>query len=54
MKDPWTWTKVRGLIMEVGGRLGGGGQRGRKWDNCYSMKNKKKNKPAIQPSIKKL
>ena len=26
-KDPWTWTTVWGLTMEVGGRLGAGGQR---------------------------
>ena len=28
MKDPWTWTKVQGLTTQVGGALGGGGQRG--------------------------
>ena len=27
MNDPWTWTTVWGLIMEVEGGLGGGGQR---------------------------
>ena len=30
MKDPWTCTTVKGLIIEVGGRLGGGGAKGEK------------------------
>ena len=30
MKDPWTGTMVRGLIMEVQGRLGRGGRKGEK------------------------
>ena len=30
MKDPWTWTMVRGLIMEVQGRLARGGRKGEK------------------------
>ena len=25
MKDPWTWTMLWGLTMEVGGELGGQG-----------------------------
>ena len=39
-KGLWTWTTVRGPIMKVGGRLGGGGWRGGKWDNCNSTNNK--------------
>ena len=30
MKDPWTRTTVRGMIMEVEGGLDGGGQRKKK------------------------
>ena len=30
MKDPWTGTVEWGLIMEIGGRLGGGGKMGKK------------------------
>ena len=37
MKDPWTWTTVWGLTIEVGGGLGGEGQRGKHWDNCNSI-----------------
>ena len=29
MKDPWTWTLVWGLTMEMEGRLGRGEQRGK-------------------------
>ena len=39
MKDPWTWTTVWALTVEVVGGLGGGGQRGKNWDNCYSINN---------------
>ena len=35
---------VRGLIMEVGGRLCGGGQKEGKWENSNSINNKMKNK----------
>ena len=34
MNDPQTWTTVWGLAMEMGGGMGGGGQRGKNWDNC--------------------
>ena len=34
MNDPWTWTTVWGLTVGVGAGLGGGGQRGKNWDNC--------------------
>ena len=30
MKDPWTWTTVMGLIMELGSGLGGEGTEGEK------------------------
>ena len=40
MKDPWTWTMVWGLTMELGVGLGGGKQREEKWDNCNSINNK--------------
>ena len=39
MKDPWIWTMVWGLTMEVGDRLGGGGQREKNWDNRNSINN---------------
>ena len=29
MKDSWTWPTVRGLTVQVGGGLGGGGWRGK-------------------------
>ena len=38
-KEPWTWTIVRELIMEVGGGLGGEEQRGENWDNYDSINN---------------
>ena len=34
MKDPWTWTMVWRLTMEVRGVMGGVGHRGKIWDNC--------------------
>ena len=37
MKDLWTWMMVKGLIMEERDGLGGGGPRGKKWDNCNSI-----------------
>ena len=40
MKDPWAWTMVRGLIMEVECGWGGRRRRGKKWDNCNSINNK--------------
>ena len=39
IKDQWTWTMLRGLILEVVGGLDGGGQR-EKRDNCNSINNK--------------
>ena len=40
MKDPWTWTSVTGLIMEVRGGLGEEGWTGKMWGNCNSINNK--------------
>ena len=40
MNDPQTWTKVWGLTVGVGSGLGGGGQKGKNWDNCNSIDNK--------------
>ena len=37
MSDPWTWTMVRGLTVGVGDGLGGGGQKGKNWDNCNGI-----------------
>ena len=34
MNDPWTWTMVWELTVGAGDGLGGGGQRGKIWDNC--------------------
>ena len=34
MNGPWTWTTVWGIIVGMGGGLGGGGKRGKNWDNC--------------------
>ena len=47
MKDPWTWTTVWGLTMEVGSELSGGGQREKKGDNCNSKNNKNSIKNKI-------
>ena len=33
MNDPWTWTTVWVLTVEVGGGMGGG-QKEKNWDNC--------------------
>ena len=33
MNDPQTWTMVWGWPVGAGGGLGGGGQKGRKWDS---------------------
>ena len=38
-----TWTTERGLTVGERGRLGGGGQKGKQWDNCNRI-NKKINK----------
>ena len=45
MNDPWTWTTVWGLTVGAGGGMGRGGQKGKKWDNCYriTIKNLKDN-----------
>ena len=40
MKDPWTWTMVWRLTMEVRGVMGGVGHRGKIWDNCNGIINK--------------
>ena len=37
MNDPRAWTTVWELTVGVGGRVGGGGQRGKSWDNCKSI-----------------
>ena len=35
MNDPWTWTTVVwGGTVGARGGLGGGGQKGKNWDNC--------------------
>ena len=38
-KDPWTWTTVWRLTIELGGRVEGG--EGGSWDNCNSINHKK-------------
>ena len=30
---PWTWKTVCGLTVGVGGGMGGGGQKGKNWNN---------------------
>ena len=43
VNDPWTWTTVWGLTVGLEGGLGGGGQRGKNWNNCNRInKNKKR------------
>ena len=41
MKNIYAWPKdtgkVWGLNVGIGGRLGGGEQRGKNWDNCNSI-----------------
>ena len=34
MNDPRTWTTVWELTLGVRGGIGGGGQKGKYWDNC--------------------
>ena len=41
MNDPWTWTRVWGLTMGGRSGVGRGGQRGKNWDNCNRINNKK-------------
>ena len=41
MNDPWTWTTERGLTVGEKGGLGGEGQKGKNWDNCDRINNKK-------------
>ena len=38
MKDPWTWTTVWGLTMDVGDGPSRAGQRGKNWDNSNFLK----------------
>ena len=44
MNDPQTWTTVWGLTVGADSRMGGGGQRGKNWDNSnrVTVKNDKK------------
>ena len=42
MKDPWTWTTVWELTLEVGDKLGEGKQKGKNWDNCKTINKHKK------------
>ena len=37
MSDPWIWTTGWKLTVGVVGGMGGGGQRGKNWDNCNRM-----------------
>ena len=41
MNDSWTWTTERGVTVGERGGLGGGGQKGKNWDNCNRINNKK-------------
>ena len=55
-KDLQIWTIGWGLAVGVGGRLGGGGQRGKNWDNCnrtikYLIKRKNKQQKATRKKI---
>ena len=34
MNEAWTWTTVWELTVGAGKGMGGGGQRGKNWDNC--------------------
>ena len=42
MNDPGTWTLVWGWTLGTGGRLDGGGQRRKNWDNCNRINKNKK------------
>ena len=37
MNDPWTWTTVWGLTVEVESGQGGRGKRGKNWDNYNTV-----------------
>ena len=37
MNDPWSWTTLWELTVRAGGGMGGGGQRGKNWDNCIRI-----------------
>ena len=41
MNDPWTWTEEWGLTVGVGDGMGGGGQKGKNWNNCNRITIKK-------------
>ena len=41
MNDPGTWTMERGLTVGWRGGVGGGGQKGKNWDNCKRINNTK-------------
>ena len=40
MRDPWTQTVVWGLPEGLWWGLGGGGRRGKSWENCNNINNK--------------
>ena len=46
MSDPWTRTTVWALTVGAGGRLKGGGQREKYWDNCNRINRNKKYKKS--------
>ena len=54
MCEPWAWTMVWGLIMGMGTRLGGRGQREENWDNSNNINNKnfKRQKSGLQKTQK--
>ena len=37
MNEPGTWTTEGELTVEVGDGMGGGGQRGKNWNNCNGI-----------------
>ena len=41
MNDQWAWTMEWGLTEGVKGGLSGGGQRGKYWDSCKIINNKR-------------
>ena len=51
MNDSRTWTSVWGLTVGAGRGLGGGGQRGKNWDNSNRINKYKKRNLLFSLSI---
>ena len=49
MNDQWAWTMEWGLTEGVKGGLSGGGQRGKYWDSCKIINNKRPSNKKKRP-----